>query len=188
MKDILKKIFSNRVGLAVLAFIVGGIVTSLFLPEKIKIEKEIEVVEVEKIIEKEVVKWKEKIVEVEKEVKIKEKVTKQKVTYPDGKIVETEIYESESEQIDRIRDLERERYNEILVQRESEFKRKEKELKEIYNPKRFIIYGGVGTAVDSLTELPHYLVGTQYTLWGPITIGIQADSESRIAGTVGIRF
>jgi len=182
----LKTIASSRVGLAALMFIAGGIVTYLFLPEKIRIEKEEVIKYVDKVVEKEVIKYVDRIVEKEVEVYIKEKVVKQKITYPDGKIVETEIYESESEQVSRMRELEKQKYQEVLYQQEQEYLKQINELKLIINPKKFIMYAGASFNAKDING--SYFVGSQYNFWGPLVIGMQASNRADLGLTVGIKF
>jgi hypothetical protein len=185
--DTVKKVATSRVGQLVLAFVAGGVITGLFLPEKTIIKKEEVVVYKDKIVEKEVVKYVDRIVEkvVEKEVQIKKVWTK--TTFPDGKIVETEVYEENSQQIDRMKQLESERYKEQLAEVTKEYEKRETYLKQTLNPRKFSLYGGVGTQVDD-PQSYYYLGGMQGQIWGPLMIGMEATSHKDVAVTVGIRF
>ena len=175
----LKSIWKSRIGFGLVMFVIGGGVSYLFAPEKITVKVETKIEYVEKIVEKEVIKYVEK--EVIKYEKIK--VVKRKVTWPDGKIEEEEIYESESEQIDRMA----EKYAELLKQKELDFNREYSYLKEHLRPKRLNLFGGARTTITQLKR-PYYLVGINYNLWGPFTAGIIFDSQVSIGATVGIQF
>lgn len=177
-----KKFIKSRFGLAVVAFVVGGVITALLLPEIkfTKTEKVTEYVDREVVVEKEVVK--EVIVEVEKEIVRKEKVIKHKETRPDGTIIETEIYESEEEQISRVRQEERDKFETLLASKENEWRDRQSELEAHINPKRLSIFAGYMPLKDV------YLGGFNYALWGPLTIGVTATSKGTIAPTLGIRF
>lgn len=178
IKNLLKKTYQTRIGLAVMAFIAGGIVTYLFTPEKIKVEIKTETVYVDKIVEKEVVKYVEK--EVIKYEKVR--VVKRKTTWPDGKVEEEEIYESESEQIDRMQ----EKYEEMLVEAEKKWEEKYSYLKEHTNPKRFNFFGGAG--LDLTHPQLEYLAGINVDVWGPITTGLIATSGRDMYITFGLKF
>lgn len=187
LKKVFKSLVQTRAGIAVVAFIAGGLVIAFILPEKIIIKRDTEIVEVEKIVEKEVIKYVDRVVEkvVEKIVKVKKTWTK--ITYPDGKIVETEIYESESEQIDRMQELEQERYEERVATLETEYREKEEYLKEHLNPKRIGVYAGAMIGPKD-KFMPYYMGGFNYSVWGPIIAGAQANSRGDFGVTVGVRF
>jgi hypothetical protein len=175
MKDTLKAIWNSRIGMMIIAFVVGGIFTYLFLPEKIVIKTEIK--EVEKIVTKTIVKWKTK--EVIKEVKVRS--FKHKITWPDGKIEEWDIVETDSQELTKMQET----YNELL--KEAEKTLEEKYSKTITNPKYLTVYGGIGSSLSQLQK-PFYLGGFNYTIWGPLTIGAQASSQPSGAFTIGLRF
>lgn len=183
----LKKIVTNRFFQIAIAFVAGGFVVGVLLPEKIVIKKETEIVYKDKIIEKEVIKYVDR--EVIKEVKVTEKVkvVKRKETFPDGHIIEEEIYESESEQVARIVEQEKERYAAALRLKEQEFAQKESYLKEHLNPKRFTLFGGGGTRIDDPTNY-YFVGGADMQLWGPFIVGVQATSRKDVGLTFGIRF
>jgi hypothetical protein len=178
IKDTLKAIWNSRVGLAVVMFLAGGIATYLFMPEKIKVEIKTETIIVEKIVEKEVIKVVEK--EVIKYEKVK--VVKRKTTWPDGKIEEEEIYESESQQIDRMT----EKYQELLKESEQKWEEKYSYLKEQTNPKRFNIFGGLGLNLDVMKR--SYVFGLNASFYGPFTMGVVGTTNGGLYGTVGLRF
>lgn len=183
----IKEFAKTRWGLAILAFIAGGLVTVFLLPEiKIgKTEKEIEYRD--RIVEKEVVKYVDRIVEKEVIRTEKVKVVKHKETFPDGRIVEDEIYESETEQLDRMKEQYEEKYREVIAEQERIRKERESELMITFNPKKITVYGGAGVSTDNPLDLK-YLAGFNYNLWGPVVVGAQADTEPGVAVTVGIKF
>lgn len=183
----MKKILNSRVGIAIIAFAIGGAVALFIAPEVIKKVVEKEIVEVEKIVEVEVEKIVEK--EVIKEVIKTEKVrvVKRKETFPDGRIIETEIYESESEQISRLEEQFKEKYAELLIQKEREFEEKFKEVKIHKNPKRLNVFAGAGISFSNPTDT-HFLGGFTYPVWGPFTAGAQATTDGTAAVMVGFRF
>lgn len=187
LKKIFKSLVQTRAGIAIVAFIAGGLVTAFILPEKITIKRDKEIVEVEKIVEKEVVRYVDKIVEREVEKIVKVKTVKTKITYPDGKIVETEVYESETEQIDRMRELEKERYEEQVATLEKEYREKESYLKEHLNPKRISVYAGAMLGPKDQFR-PYYMGGFTYAVWGPMIVGAQANSRADFGVTIGLRF
>jgi len=178
MKEKVKQIWESRLGLAVIMFLAGGIITYLFMPEKIKIEIKKETVVVEKIVEKEVIKFVDK--EVVKYEKVK--VVKNKITWPDGKIEESEVYESESEQLERLKET----YSELLKSKEKQLEEKYSYLKEQTNPKRFDIFGGLGLDLDVMKR--NYVFGINASFYGPFTLGIIANTTGNLYGTVGFRF
>ena len=175
MKEKLQAIWNSRIGLAVIMFVVGGVFTYMFLPTKITIKTEVKVVE--KIVTKTVVKW--KTVEVIKEVKVRS--FKHKITWPDGKIEEWDIVESDSQELTKMQET----YNELL--KEAEKTMEEKYSKTIVNPKYLTVYGGVGASLTKIQK-PFYLGGFSYTVWGPLTIGAQASNQPSGAFLIGLRF
>lgn len=185
--SLIKKILSSRVGLAVVAFIVGGAVAAIFSPEKTVVKKETVIEYKDRVVEKEVVKYVDR--EVIKEVKVIEKVrvVKRKETFPDGHIIEEEIYESESEQIARVTEQEKERYQMSLAIMEKEYKEKESYLKETLNPHKFSAYAGLGTQIDDPKNYM-YVGGMQAQVWGPFMVGGEVTSRKDVALTFGFRF
>ena len=168
-------------------FIAGGAVATFFLPEKIVIKRDEKVVYKDRVVEKEVVKVVDKIVEKEVEKVVHIKSSKTKITYPDGKIVETEIYESESEQVSRVRELEKERFEMQLAEVQKDYEKNLSYYKEHLNPKRFTVFAGGGTRMDDLTNYD-YLVGMDAQLWGPFIVGMHATSRKDVNLTLGFRF
>jgi len=168
------------------AFVLGGLVFKIFGPEKIQIKKEVEIQEktVEKEIEKKI--YIDRVIEKIVEKKVKEKVVKNKITYPDGTIVESEVYESELEQLDRMKELEKQNYEEKLALVEKEYKEKLTYSKTTTNPKYTTVYLLGGVRIDGLQQ--NVGVGAATTLWGPFTVGGQATYPYGIAGTIGFRF
>ena len=134
IKETLLKIWNSRVGMTIISLIVGGVVSYLLAPEKIKIKVETEIEYVDKEVIKEVVKYIDREVIVEKEVK----KIKRKITYPDGLVIEEEIYEENNTQIERIK----EQYKTLLAQKELEFQQKYEGLKEHLRLKKFNVFGG----------------------------------------------
>jgi len=187
IKDLAKKLVTSRVGQLVLAFVAGGVITGVFLPEKITVKKETVVEYKDKIVEKEVVKYVDR--EVIKEITVVEKVkvVKRKETFPDGHIIEEEVFESESEQVARIAEQEKERYTLLLTEKEKEYAKKESYLKETLNPHKFHIFAGAMTQADDPKNYG-YLGGMDAQVWGPLTLGMQATSRKDVAVTVGFRF
>lgn len=183
----LKKILSNRIFQFVLVFVAGGLAATFLTPEKIIIKRDEKIVYKDKIVEKEVVKYVDRVVE--KEVKVVEKVksVKRKETFPDGHIIEEEIYESESEQIARITEQEKERYQELLAEATSEYEQQLSYYKSHTNPKRFTIFAGGGTRIDDPLNY-NITGGMDAQLWGPFVIGAQANSQKDFAVTLGLRF
>lgn len=171
----------------VVMFLAGGAAATFLLPEKIVIKKDKEIVEVEKIVEKEVVKYVDRIVEKEKVVYKSEKKIKRKEVFPDGHTIEEEIYESNSEQVDRVAQQEKERYEEILAQKEAEFNEKLSSMKIHTNPKRLSVYAGLGTEFTDFGK-QYYLGGVNYPIWGPLIVGGEATSQGQFALTIGLRF
>lgn len=178
----MQSLLKNRFLHYALCVVLGGVVTILFLQEKIVVKKEKvteyvdKVVEVEKEVIKEVVVYKEKLVHE------KVKVVKRKETFPDGRIIEEEIYESEMEQIQRIQAEERNRYHDLLAKKESEHRQKIASLKIHTNPKRLNVFA----SKDALTK--RFGGGLTYALWGPLTVGVMATSDGYVGPTIGIRF
>jgi len=187
IKETAKNVATSRVGQIGIAFVVGAIAVWFFLPERIVVKKEEVVVEKEKIVEKEVVKYVDRVVEKEiiKEVQIKKAWSK--TTYPDGKIVETEVYEENSQQVDRMKELEKQFYQEKLAEATKEFEKKESYYKSITNQKHFSIAAGVGTHVDTFKDKYCYGQFT-YDVWGPFLITGQVTSEKQTGLGIGIRF
>jgi len=183
----LKLIFKSKITWFILAFIAGGALASFLLPEKIIVKKDEKIVYKDKIVKEQVVRWREKVVEKVVEKKIAIKKVKNKITYPDGKIVETETYESVSEQLDRMRQLENDKFKTQLAAVTKDYEKKLSYYKEHRNPKRFTIYGGAGTRIDDVTNT-HALIGMDTKLWGPVTIGMQTTTHKDVALTLGFRF
>jgi len=187
MKSKAFSLLKNRFVQIGIAFVVGGFIATLLLPEKITIKTKTKVEYVDRVVEVEKVVIKE--VEVVREVEIfkKVRVVKHKETFPNGRIVETEIYESESEQIDRMRRLEQEKYEEKFAMIEKEYREEVNTLKEHVNPKRFTVFGGVGTRLTDFQK-HHFLGGVSYPLFGPFIIGAQVTTNTDVSVTFGLRF
>ena len=184
---LIKKVLTNRVGQIVVAVVATGIITAMFLPEKTVIKIETQVVYKDKIVEKEVIKYVDR--EVIKTVTVVEKVrvVKRKETWPDGHIIEDEIYESESEQVARVTEQEKEKYQQQLAVATKEFEQKETYLKETLNPHKFGIYGGAGVNLAAFKER-FYVAGVQGQVWGPLMVGMEVVTPRGGAVTLGFRF
>lgn len=169
-----------------LAFGVGLLLALVTRPSKEVIKKEIEYKD--KIVVQEIVKWQK--VEVVKEVVKFEKIksSKTKTTFPDGTIIENEVYESETEQLSRLKQLEEEKYNQMLAQKETEYK--EKYSKVTLNPKKLSVYGLVVNKPGDLDFFygggASYDIGTVLNI--PITIGGQLTNNRYVGATIGVRF
>lgn len=190
---LLKKIITSRVGMVVVAFLAGGAAAAFLLPEKITIKRDTKIEYVDRVVEKEVVKYVDRVVEREvvKEVQVKKVWTK--TTYPDGKIVETEIYEENSQQVDRMLAIEKEKFTLQLAETEKKYQEEIHYLKEHKNPKHFNVYAGAGIRLTDFKD-PYYLAGMQADVWGPLMIGGQVQFGSfggkDVGGaiTVGFKF
>ena len=185
--ELSKKILASRVGLVVVSFLAGGAITAMFLPEKTIIKKDTEIVYKDRVVTQEVIKYVDR--EVIKEVKVVEKVrvVKRKETFQDGDIIEAELFESESEQIARVTEQEKERYQASLASMETEYKKRESYLKETLNPHKFGVYAGAGTRIDDPKNFL-YVGGMQAQIFGPFMIGTEVTSRKDVALTVGLRF
>ena len=148
----MKKILQSRAFQILIAFFVGGLAATFILPEKVVVKKEKQIEYVDRVVEKEVVKWKDKVVEKEKVIYASEKKVKRKETFPDGHIIEEEVFESNIEQLDRILKKEKEKYEELLSKKEKQFNEHVSDLKVHLNPKNFNIYGGMGTVIDQVYD------------------------------------
>ena len=187
LKDTAKSVATSRVGQIVIAALAGATVMYLFLPEKVTIKIDTVIVEKEKVVEKEVIKYVDRVVEKEviKEVQIKKVWTK--TTYPDGKIVETEVYEENSQQVDRMKEIEKELYQEKLAEITKEFEQKESYYKQTVNGKHFSIAAGMGTHVDAFKD-KYYFGQFSYDVWGPFQITGNVTSEKQAGLGIGIKF
>ena len=189
----MENILKSRVFLVIVAFVAGGFVSHILTPEKI-VEKEVEVVKWQtKEVEKEVVKWKTKIVKEEVKVTVSEKKIKRKETFPDGHTIEEEIYESNSEQVARIEEQEKQKYNEKIAYLEQEYQNQIKSLKIHLNPKPFNLFAGVNTNLTRFNTMGPS-VGITGSVWGPFTLTGYVGAERFTGGTVngaamfGVRF
>lgn len=180
-----KKLLKNRYIQLIVVFICGGIVATFLLPEKIRIEEKEIVVEKEIEVEKEVVKYVDRVIEKEVEVVVHERKVWRKETFPDGHVIEEEIYESVSEQVERIAEQEKQKYHELLAKKEKEFQKKYSYLKEHTNPKPLTMFAGIG--VDIPDKVVYY-GGMNKPIFGPVTIGGLATSKGTLGLQIGIRF
>ena len=179
MKEKVKQAWNSRIGFGIIMFFIGGLVGYFLMPEKVKIEIKEEIKYVDKIVIKEVVKWKTQIKYVEKEVK----KTTHTVILPDGTKTVDEIYESNESQVSRMEET----FKENLKQQETEFTKKYEYLKETIGVKKILLYGGIGSSLSSVHK-PFYLGGISAPLIGPFNIGIQGTSQPSGAFTIGLRF
>jgi len=182
-------VINNKYSFLTVGLIVGGLIFHLLGPEKIITKKEIETQIVEKIVNKDVIQYVDKIQykEVEKIVVVK-KVTR-KETFPDGRIVEEEIYESNEQQLDRLLENTKQKYEEQITQITSKYEQKLSEKKEIINPKKLTIYTGGGTLINNLK--PYVLGGIMYDINTPWVIGGQVvtnNNDTSVFGTLGFKF
>ncbi len=81
----------------------------------------------------------------------------------------------------------KEKYAELLIQKEREFEEKFKEVKIHKNPKRLNVFAGAGISFSNPTDT-HFLGGFTYPVWGPFTAGAQATTDGTAAVMVGFRF
>lgn len=171
--------------LAVVAFVVGGIVTYLFLPERIKIEEKEKIVYKDKIVEKEVIKWKEKIVE--KVVEVYKKTYKKtvRIQLPDGTIKEEIIEYSSTEELTRLEESLTEKYNMQLLEKEKEWAQEKSKLIEQTNPRKLRAFAGYNVTKIGDQE---YMVGGLYKIWGPINVGVAGTTKGNIFPIIGIEF
>jgi len=163
------------------SFIIGGIVTVLLMPQITKTKIETQIVEKEVVVTKEIIK--EIKVDSEKSKSEKIKVVRQKEIRADGTVIEYELYESELEQLERVKREEKDKYALALAQKESEFKKREEELKFNADAKKFTLYGGyIGEQ--------RFLIGTSYRIWGPMSVGIAVNSNKDVSilPTLGVTF
>ena len=170
----LKKILKSKFTWIVVAFIGGGLTATFLLPEKITIKRDEKIVYQDRVVEKEVVKFVDRVVEKEvvKEVQVRKTTTK--ITYPDGKIVETEVYEENSQQVDRMVELEKQKYELQLAEVKKDYEQEINYLKEHTNPKDFTVYGGAGIRLTDFKD-PFYVTGMQANVWGPFLVGGQVQ-------------
>lgn len=167
----------------IVAFITGGVITYLFLPEKVKrvVEKgETKIVTVTNTeiveVEKEVIK------EVTKEVVKHEKKTTRRISKPDGTLIEEEIYETNEQQVSRIREEEQARAREIIASKTRELEEKFSKRETIIDrPKRF----------SALVGYDHFnksaAASFSYQLWGPLSVGVIATTSGVYPG-IGVKF
>lgn len=181
----MKKLLTNKYVQFVLVFVVGGVIATMLLPEKIKIKVEKEEVVKEVVVEKEVVKYVDR--EVIKEVKVvsSERVVKREEIFPDGHIIREEITESNSEQVSRIAAEERQRYEAAIKVKEAELVKKYTYNKEVINPKEMNLFGGIG--IDTDRKLVYY-GGVNKPIFGPFTFGAIVTSEKLFGVSLGVRF
>lgn len=162
-----------------IAFGLGLGLAYFALPEKIKVEKVTEVVYKDKIVkDKEIeVQVKEVIKVVEKEVLVKETKTRRLITKPDGTIIEEEIHETAQQQVERISD-------EIKARHAREIAKLEQELTDIKrssktrshtNKKRFYLGGGYDPTSDK------FAVNFGAGILGPLSVNtVFADGNAYI--------
>lgn len=165
----------------VVAFIVGAAVYFV-KPEVIK--KEVEIVEVEKEVEKIIEVEIEKLVEttIVKEILVASKKTTRKITYPDGTVIEESIEESSTQQLDRLKESLSISYDAKLQEKEKEIENLRKTTITKTNTKRAMLNFGY----DVLSQ--NYAVGTHYNVWGPFTIGATVTTNGEVYPSVGIKF
>lgn len=123
--------------MCIICLVVGGVLTYFVLPERVKIE------------EKEVLKY----VEVAKKT--------EKITKPDGTVIEKTEENSKAKEENNSKNI------------------------EIVNQRRFKIFGGYNVAKPLEKE---WTLGSLYKIWGPLNIGIEANSKGQVYGLVGIEF
>lgn len=184
------KLLQNKYLLIVIAFIIGALSFRFFGPEKIVVKKEIE--------EKEVIKYKnniiykDKIIIVDKVVEklVSEKKIVRKETFPDGHIIEEEIYESNTQQVERLQQEEKLKYEQKLTELEHEYSKKLSESKTIINPKKFTVSSVLTADVDSFNV--YYGAGVSYDIGHvlnvPIVAGGYVTNKPMGIFTLGIRF
>lgn len=175
----------------IIPFLIGGVVVYFLMPEKViyetkvekekKEEKESEEKETEERVK---IKYRNKI------IREKVKTVTRKITFPDGKIIEEEIYESESEQIDRLLEQERKKYEQIITKKESEYQKKMRDMRlTVENKKRFTLHGGFQTDLDSFSLNESFVVGASMDIFGPIVFTTTFNtSTAQVQALAGFKF
>lgn len=185
-----KKIIKNKYFQLAVAFGIGCLVFRVFGPERIEIKKETEIVEVEKEVEK--VVFKDKIVRVVQTVEkiVTERKVKRKETFPDGRVVEEEIYESNTQQLERVKAEEEERYQAKVVELEREYQKKVSESKTIINPKKatvsVLVLGDIQDFDAHIGVDADYQIGNMFNL--PIVMGASYTNKGLMGIRLGVRF
>lgn len=185
MNKLINTIKNSKLLIAIVFFVVGGALTMLFLPEKIRIEEKEKVVYKDKIVEVEVIKWQDKVVE--KVVEVSKKTYKKSVIIklPDGTYKEETIEYSSTEELARLEESLKERYQSELKEKEKQWEEEKSKLTEITNQKRIKVYTGYN--VTKFTE-KEYLGGFQYKIWGPFNAGAEVTSKGNLFPVIGIEF
>ena len=186
----MKKLIQNKYVQFGIVFIAGCLVFRIFGPEKIEIKKEIEVKWAEKEVEK--IVYQDRIIRVTEvgELVVSETKIVRKETFPDGHIIEEEIYESNTQQLQRIQSEEQEKYNEKLNALEREYNKKINESKTIINPKKvtvsFLVVGSASELDVHLGADVDYQIGSIFNM--PIIGGLSYTNNGMIGGRLGFRF
>lgn len=171
-------------------FVLGGAVVFFVMPEKIeyvkiKDEEKAKSEETQEEQIKEVVKVEYR----DRVIKEKLRVVTRKITFPDGKIVEEQIYESESDQVDRILNQERDRYEVLLAKKEEEYQRKltQKTL-QVENKRKFTLHAGFQSDLTNFSFNDTFITGVSYNILGPLVITTTVNTNSEFQGMIGIQF
>lgn len=172
-----KKAIASHITVAAIA----TLVTYFYLPTKTKkvtikeeVIKEVEVVkevEVEKVVTKEVTKI----------VNVSEKKIKREWVKPDGTTYREEIYESNSQQLERLVAQERERAENLIREKKAEFISKYTREVTKTNKKRFNISVGYNPFNAS------YSGSFNATILGPVTAGVIV-SDNNFYPAIGLTF
>lgn len=180
----LSRIFKNRYIQLGVASLSGAVLCYFLLPTK-EITKTETVVEVqEKIVTVEVEKIVERVVERESESREAENKKVRKEMRPDGTVIEESETSRVSETLEKSLEAERARSKEAIATLEKSHREEVKKLKLSLNPKKFLLYGGVG-----LEDLrPQYVLGASYTFLGPLSVGLQYTSDNSVFATIGLQF
>jgi hypothetical protein len=185
MNKIINTIKRSKLLIAVVFFVIGGVLTMMFLPEKIRIEEKEKVIYRDKIVEVEVIKWKDKIVE--KIIEVSKKTYKKTVIIklPDGTYKEEIIEYSSTEELARLEESLKERYQSELKEKEKQWEEEKSKLTEITNQKRIKTYVGINVVKWTDKE---YLGGFQYKVWGPVNVGAEVTTKGNLFPVVGLEF
>lgn len=183
MKNIIKNNYKY-----IITFLVGALIVFFVKPKKIKIEKVVETKEVEVVKTK--IEYKDRVVVEYRDRVVQEKIRKftKTIITPDGTTIIEELYESVSEQIERIEKEEKKKYEQKLAIVEKEYQEKKSKTTTITNPKNLIVHAGVQANLTNLGITPSYAVGVTNNLFGKFTVTGLVDTNQNVSALIGFKF
>lgn len=139
----------------------------------------------EKTLNEQLVATKDKLLLAQRELQTHSTSTTNTTTKPDGTVISSTVVVVDTKLVERVREEERQKTEQLIASKEQEWQRKYEALSVHKNPKRLSVWAGMD--VLHITDR-NYTLGLNYKLWGPLTVGAFGSISGTVGPTIGLTF